>query len=303
MDIQPALLPHTQIDKKRWDAAVNGAANGLVYARSLWLDAMSPGWDALATDDYDFVMPLTWRSKMGIKYMCPPAFTQQLGIFSSQPVTPPVAEAFLRKVAMQYRLAEVFLNHSTPSVPSAKAHQNYLLPLQAGYPAIQANYKKDLLKNLQRTQKFNLVYSPTDNVAQAIEEYRTAYHTRIGFRPQDYVAFTQLALKLHATNELIARQVCLPNGTLLAIGIFVKDRRRLYNLASTTLPNGRTLEANHFLFDQLIQEFAGMPLTLDFEGSDQPGIARFFQKFGAQPETYWYWKSNRLPAVMRWWKR
>jgi hypothetical protein len=63
------------------------------------------------------------------------------------------------------------------------------------------------------------------------------------------------------------------------------------------------MEANHFLFDQLIREFAGQDLILDFEGSDLPGVARFYQKFGPQNQPFSFWKSNRLPAVMRWWKK
>ncbi|MCU0387633.1 MAG: hypothetical protein MUE71_03400 [Chitinophagaceae bacterium] len=89
----------------------------------------------------------------------------------------------------------------------------------------------------------------------------------------------------------------------MAIGLFLKDDRRLYNIASTTLPNGRTLEANHFLFDQLICEFSGQNILLDFEGSDLPGVARFYQKFSPENRPYFFWKSNRLPAVLRWWKR
>ncbi len=42
-------------------------------------------WDALVLDDYQAVMPLTWRSKFGIRYLYQPAFTQQTGIFSASP--------------------------------------------------------------------------------------------------------------------------------------------------------------------------------------------------------------------------
>jgi hypothetical protein len=83
----------------------------------------------------------------------------------------------------------------------------------------------------------------------------------------------------------------------------LKDEKRIYNIASSTLPKGRTLEANHYLFDRLIHEFAGQNLILDFEGSDLPGVARFYEKFGSANQPYFFWKSNRLPAVLRWWKR
>lgn len=125
----------------------------------------------------------------------------------------------------------------------------------------------------------------------------------MGARSEDYDAFTKLATQLMQSGEGFIRKVNLSSGELLAIGFFAKDKHRIYNLTSTTLPNGRTLEANHFLFDQLIREFSGSGLLLDCEGSDLQGIARFYQKFGAVNQPYFFWKSNRLPAILRWWKR
>jgi hypothetical protein len=57
------------------------------------------------------------------------------------------------------------------------------------------------------------------------------------------------------------------------------------------------------LFHQIISEFAGTPLILDFEGSDLPGVARFYQKFGAQNQPYFFFKSNRLPTGIKWLKK
>ena len=41
----------------------------------------------------------------------------------------------------------------------------------------------------------------------------------------------------------------------------------------------------------------------DFEGSMIPGVARFYAGFGANPETYFQLKFNRLPLPLRWIKR
>ena len=74
-------ITYQQIDKSKWDNCIDTAANGLVYGYSFYLDAMAKHWDALVLDDYEAVMPLTWRKKFGIRYLYQPAFTQQLGIF------------------------------------------------------------------------------------------------------------------------------------------------------------------------------------------------------------------------------
>ena len=51
-------LKHTEIDKERWDAAIGVALNALPYAYSWYLNAVSPGWEALVSEDCDYVMPL-----------------------------------------------------------------------------------------------------------------------------------------------------------------------------------------------------------------------------------------------------
>lgn len=296
-------IPHQDIDQGRWDACICQAGNSLIYARADFLNAMSPNWDALVLGDYEAVMPLTWRKKLGIRYLCQPAFCQQLGIFFATEDLQEHIPAFLRKLSLSFRLTEIFLNHQNRTDGITATHTNFVLPLVQDYATIAAAYRGDLVKNLNRTKKFNLQYQHSTHVAGAIDLYRQQYGSRMNMREWDYSSFTQLAEKLLLEDRAMVRHVKLENGELLATGLFLKDSKRIYNLASTTLPNGRTLEANHFLMDALIQEFAGSGLTLDFEGSDLPGVARFYQKFSPVNEPYFFWKSNRLPAVLRWWKK
>jgi len=299
-------INHDSIDKALWDEAIEASANGLIYAQSAFLDAMSPGWDALISNGYEYVMPLTWRKKWGIRYLCQPAFAQQLGIFSRNEVQLPIQTAFLEAAAQKYRLIEIFLNHGCLPEPDSPLCNNFLVPVQRLYEAIREDYSKDLLKNLNRTQKFDLQYKEGTDTTEAITIYRDTYGKNMGYRPTDWEAFDSLCKNLFATGDCFLRKVVrpMPHGNLseelLAIGLFLKDKKRIYNVASTTLPNGRMMEANHFLMDELIREFAGTDLILDFEGSDLPGVARFYKKFGSINQPYFFWKKNTLPTILKW---
>ena len=55
---------------------------------------------------------------------------------------------------------------------------------------------------------------------------------------------------------------------------------------SVSLPAGRVKRAHFYLLDQLIAEFATKNMILDFEGSDVPGIAEFYRKFGSVNQPY-----------------
>jgi hypothetical protein len=217
-----------------------------------------------------------------------------------------LVEAFLRKVAQQFRLIEIFVNEQNHSESIQRNATNFVLPLHKPYDVLREQYRNDLLKNLKRTEKFLLQYRISDNTDEAIDQYKMLYGERLGYRPQDFDALKSVCKLWMGQGKCMVREVILQDRKLtqqLAIGLFLKDNKRIYNIASTTLPNGRTFEANHFLFDHLIREFAGQDLLLDFEGSDLPGVARFYQKFNPENRPYYFWKSNRLPAVLRWWKR
>ena len=71
--IQIRYLTNEQIDKIKWDACIDTASNGLVYAYSFYLDSMAKNWDALVLGDYEAVMPLTWNKKYGFYYLYQPA--------------------------------------------------------------------------------------------------------------------------------------------------------------------------------------------------------------------------------------
>ena len=88
-------LKHSEINKEMWDACVMNSTNGLIYARSWYLDAMSPNWEALVHKDYIAVMPLTVSRKMGVSYLSQPPFSQQLGIIGPLDFNEKVTQRFI----------------------------------------------------------------------------------------------------------------------------------------------------------------------------------------------------------------
>ncbi|HEY4111339.1 GNAT family N-acetyltransferase [Puia sp.] len=292
-------LKRQEIDINRWDDCVQRSANRLVYGFHFYLDAITAGqWDALVLEDYQAVMPLTWRRKWGIGYCCQPAFTQQTGIFSPATIIPETVDAFLVALTRHYRFAEIYLNYGNAH-PALRVHENLVLPLDDPYPQLEARYKKDLLRNLRLAANTGLGYTQDLDTDTAIEIYRSHYARRHpAIRPEDYTRFRRLCLHLQANDQLILR-AAVKDGQMLATALLVRDASRLYLIQSATLPAGRKVEANHFLIDQLIREFAGTGHVLDFEGSDLPGIAYFYTNFGAVRQPYFFHRHNLLPWPWR----
>ena len=278
-------------------------ASPLIYGRSFYLDAMAAGqWDALVLDDYHAVMPLTWRFKSGIRYLYQPAFTQQTGIFSAQPTPPSMTENFLRQLDRHFRFAEICLNY-TNAHPSLTPRTNYILPLDAPYEQLAGQYKKDLIRNLRLSSRSRLTYTKDFDLHTALLDFRREYTSRLpAIQDEDYRRFETLCLFLRQQGQLLTRAVVDERQQPLCSAVFLRDTHRFYLLHSTTLPAGRASEANHFLLDQFIREWAGSPMILDFEGSDHPGIAHFYSNFGGIDQPYFFYRRNRLPWPIRWLK-
>ena len=288
-------LTRHEIDDIRWNNCIEKSAAGLIYANAAYLDHLSAGWEALVAGDYECVMPLTLKKKYGIRYLSQPPFCQQLGVIGQN--IGEVLPDILYKSRYLFPFGEISLNFENTKSQAALCN-NLILPLFPSYDFISSGYNNDLRKNLARSMQFSLHYHPGNNVEECITLYRKTYGQRF---PQVRASHYEGLKKFCLSNKghFIIREV-RSGEKLLSTVLCLTDSKRIYFLASTTLPEGRNMEANHFLVDNIIREFSGSDLILDFEGSDIPGIAAFYKNFGAinQPYPKIYWNRLKWPWSM-----
>ena len=285
-----------EIDPIRWDNCIHRSTNSLLYGLHFYLDHMTAGqWDALVLGDYEAVMPLPWRRKYGIRYLYQPPFTQQTGIFSARALPPNLIDAFLQTTRDHFRFAELFLNYGNAH-PSLQPRTNYTLSLDAPYEEIANHYKKILVYSLKLAARASVTYTSGIDLETALAANHREYATRTPHVTKtDHAHFRALCQDLHNRGQLILRAATGPDKKLLATALLFRDQHRLYLLQSTTPKAGRKVEAGRFLLDQLIREFAAQPIVLDFEGSEIPGIAQFYQNFGSTRQPYFFYRYNHLP--------
>ncbi|MDE3144726.1 MAG: hypothetical protein KGL19_11265, partial [Bacteroidota bacterium] len=94
-------------------------------------------------------------------------------------------------------------------------------------------------------------------------------------------------------------QVKNKSGEILSAAILFSDNRRICNIINATTDEGKKMNANHFLIDNIIQEFAGKNLLFDFEGSNIAGVQNFYEMFGSLNQPYFHWHYNNLPWPLR----
>ncbi len=295
-------LAHKDIDKSKWDDCIKKSTNGLIYGETAYLDHMASNWDAIILNDYEAVMPLTWRKKWGISYLYQPAFIQQNGIFSTIELNDIIIDDFIELASSLFRFAEFTLNYQNKSTNQPLSlRNNFILPLGISYDAIFNNFSQYIKQRLKKAEKFEHSYVVSTDYKEVIEIYKQLYTNKIKrITKKDMLNFEKLCFHYNKMNRVIVRKVINKNtNELLAVVLLLKDERRIYNLASSIFPEGKKQLANYFLYGNIIKEFSTEKIIMDFEGSDIQGIAYFYGNFANENQQYPFIKWNKLPALIK----
>ncbi|MBC7848975.1 MAG: hypothetical protein H7Y31_04535 [Chitinophagaceae bacterium] len=298
-------LLHNEIDLAAWDKCIDNASNGLVYGYSFYLDFMSPGWDGLVLGNYEYVMPLTWKSKYGVSYLYQPQFSASLGVFGTG-ITDTVVAAFIQAIPSKFRVIEIDLNRENNLIAMDTGmfvRTNYILPLNWSYVEISQKYRDNIKRNCKKARQFNCSYREEIDVDDVIKLSKSQMQAISNLTDSDYDEFKKLFDYLLAREQALACGVYTSENVLIASCVYFFSHDRAYYILVGNHPNSKVMGASHFLIDQFIEKRAGSNLTLDFEGSDVRNLAFFYGSFGASTETYPALRLNRIPWYLRWLKR
>jgi len=291
-------LQRTEIDTDKWDARIASESNGLVYAKSAYLDLMTDDWEAIVLDDYRAVMPLPHRSRLGIRYVYQPSFVQQLGLIG--PHSPAELDACLAKARERFRYGRLNMNHLN-RFAGATLRRNYILDLNRPYEEIATHFRYTLRRKTKEDRTADMLYKASTSFAVTLEHYRDWLGHRFS-EVQDLAYNNLLRFAEENPDNVLQREVWRMEEMLTSV-MLLKDEKRYYAIAMVASEEGKRHEANRFLLTQLIREFAGRPMLLDFEGSDLPGVAMFYEDYGAIDQPYSVVSWNELPVPLRWLKK
>lgn len=277
--MQIDYLSHPSIDKEKWDQAILSAGNGLLYACSWYLDCVAPAWDALVANDYEYVFPVTIKHKYKLPYIVQPFLAQQLGLFTSKPVSESLLQKFIAKLpSYSY---EINLNYANPTREGLEM-PNLVVELNRPYELIQQAYSKNTLRNIAKAQKYQYISKEVDS-----EVFLNIYHSE---EHRDKKVNKSLISKVVRTGYdrgfirccVVTAQDGSPDAAL-AYGLF---NQRISYLFPVSTERGKLQSAMFLLVDELIRRHTNEAHCFDFEGSMIEGIARFYKGFGASEEPY-----------------
>lgn len=282
-------LRHNEIDRTRWDATIAHSLCDLPYAYSWYLDVVCPMWEALATEDYAYVMPLPLKKKWGISYLIHPIWVQQLGVFSAHEVTTEIFESFRRRIPyFVYDFNINYLNKGCLSnCSSVKA--NLIIPHNKDIDTIRKGYNSNTKRNISKAQKAGL------RIGEAgVEEFvslwksenttmRWDLHSTI--QPLIEAAFSQFSI---FNSQFQPRLFGVYKDDKLIAALFgMQTRERFIYLIPVSNQAGKEHSAMFLLVDYILENICCQQgLVFDCEGSMIEGVARFYRGFGAEEQFY-----------------
>jgi len=283
-------LKNTEIDREKWDGCIENSVFETLYPYSWYLDLVNPGWDALVRGDYEMVMPLTITRKIGFSLLLQPILSQQLGMFSASPTSEIDILEFLTEIFHRFRYIDICLNKEN-KVPresiNIKERGNYELDLGSG-PVYNSNTKRNLQKGRANAFEFREI---------AIQDYLD-----LKFSPGEEIGVDRGYMEnlfggLAERDRGQAFGLFLENR-LQAAAVLGYARTRVIYMNGCSSPTGKETRAMFVLMDYLIGHSIGKAPVFDFEGSEIPGVARFFEGFGGVKTAYHRIIQKRFPFTL-----
>ncbi len=288
------LLKHVEIDTARYNDALMNSGAGSIFMESWVLDALAPGWQLLVYGNYESILPVVVNHKFRVKFPVQPPFMQQFSVVGKERHTVLMLN-FLRK---KFYRGCINLGNTSLELTKefrVKKRPNYVLNLNRSLEIIETSFSKDALKNLRKLRESGYTISSCTPVV-VIETYRKAWgNLNQGLGEVNFIAMSEFLSLAVSKNKVELKAIYSAAGDLLAAGAFLIGQNKLHYILGGPTELGKLEGATHALIYQIIKQFAGTDMVLDFEGSAIPGVAYFYQKFGAVSEPFYQISWSKFP--------
>ena len=281
------------LDLNKYDACINNAINSRIYGYSWYLDIVADNWDALVLNDYEAVMPLPWRQKYFIKYIYPPAWTQQLGVFSNFKIEADLVEQFVNSIPKKFKKVTIQFNSENDlSLFKTEKRINYILKLDKPYEEIYKGYRKDRKDRLKQVEnKKNILRNIKIEELVIVGKCNYAY---LKINNQDYEKLKLLSASIEINHKGFLLGVYSKSNQFLGGSFCLKEGARITYLFSVATEIGKKEHIITQVINEVIEEHSNSNFVLDFEGSMIEGVAEFYKSFGADEEVYFLYKNYKL---------
>jgi hypothetical protein len=265
---------------------------------------MSPGWEALVDDDYDSVFPVPARERFGIKYIATPIFLQQLGAFAPDKPAENVISEYLDYMPEFYRLVDLCVGQKVRyDGYSVTEKINYELDLSDSYEVLWENFDPACRRNIEKSQRGKVKIVDDIKASELIDLFIRMKEKVAGkIKQRDFARFQALMDYCVRTGKGTISGVRDKTGNIIFGQFILKTAGSINLLFGVNTPESREKRINYYIVNEVIREYSGKKLILDFAGSSIPSVGTFMSSFGSVNNPYYRIFKNSLPIPIRWLK-
>lgn len=294
-------VKRNDLNVAKYDACIENSLQGKLFAFSWYLDIVADNWDVLVFGNYRAVMPIPWRRKYGIKYVYPPFWVLELGVFSLNDEIK--IDDFFSVLQNHFRFVKINLNAGNFGRSDFLKQYNrefQFLNLNKPYQKLFDNYRKDRKKDINKAKNSNFVIKWNDNPEKLIQLFKDNVGQRTpNILAKDYSNLKKVIEKCIEKNAGEVLSIYNDKNKLVASGFFLNHKHTVTILCSSTDFKNRKNGENTFLIDSAIQKYTSGYEFFNFGGSSIQSVAKYFLSFGAKTLKYPELKINKLPWYIR----
>jgi len=281
--------------QRRYHALYEEQENPTLYTAPWWLDLTcgQDGWDALLirepSSTSEFAIPFCHTRIKGLSAIITPPATQWVQLISKKEDQ----DNFPHTVLDHFPNCSIFdlsIKTSKQNVMeghgySSMIHYSYVLSHHPVVEKMKAGYNEGLRRNLKQAEKIFEIQE-SDDVHTFISLCKSTYAQRSMKSPWWIEEIVPAIIALLLKEKKGSLSFVSKSGKAIAAMLTGWDDNTDYYLAGGRLATDEAISAHALLLDRAVTHAQRRGNDLDFEGSMVPGIANFFQSFGAHPIPY-----------------
>jgi hypothetical protein len=283
-------LKYNEIDFKKYTQCLEDSEQRNWYAKKEVLDELSGSWEALVYGDYEAVLPVPMRKKLGINFVIMPLFCQQLGVFSGKD-NPEINNLLLQYLKKKYQVLFYSFNQNNSFSENLEKKKNYIIPI-SDYEILR---RKKYFKGRKSTAKCaqHLIYKEIELNADSLKFIE---NNNKGIpKKSDFEKFIKYLRFLDQTKAL---QLCgaYLGEELINLAILISEKGQLSLLALINDETYKNENGPSFLIDKILHLYIHEK-SFNFMGSNIRGIEVFFKSFGAELQEYCHLENKILNKI------
>ncbi|GAB5539410.1 MAG: hypothetical protein Salg2KO_15130 [Salibacteraceae bacterium] len=292
-------ISREKIDDEKWNACALSSPNFRQYYLTHFLDEASANWCAMINSDYSLIWPIPYKNRPLLQ-MYQPLTAQQLGPIGNRAITNDTIQNGLSLIRKKYwRVGVKFNSNITDIGESCEPQRNIELALNQPYASLVKAYNRNSRSNIKKGEKASVtVVCREEFQHEAIVDFKLGRGKDVRALNDDFYGRIKKVYQAFERFGEAQTWVALHHDKPVAHIMLLKTKDRILNFFTSTKVNARSVGAMHLLFDAIIHTYSNQELVLDFEGSNDPNLAFFYESFGGVSKVYLQYQSSWYPPFL-----